>query len=83
MPPAAVGQVTLAGATATFRPAKDWNGATQFTYRAQDTAGAWSAPAAVAVTVRPVNDAPSLTDASLEIRTKESMPVTTRARVIP
>lgn len=83
VPPAAVGQVTLAEATATFKPAKDWNGATQFTYRAQDTAGAWSAPAAVAVTVRPVNDAPALTDVSLEIRTKESVPVTTRARVIP
>ncbi|NRH44498.1 MULTISPECIES: Ig-like domain-containing protein [Pseudomonas] len=82
MPPAAVGQVTLAGATATFKPAKDWNGATQFTYRAQDTAGAWSAPAAVAVTVRPVNDEPVLTDVSLEIRTKESLPVTTRAVII-
>ena len=82
VPPAAVGQVTLAGATATFKPAKDWNGATQFTYRAQDNAGAWSAPAAVAITVRPVNDAPGLTDVSLEIRTKESVPVTTRARVI-
>ncbi|RAU36369.1 Ig-like domain-containing protein [Pseudomonas sp. RIT411] len=82
VPPAAVGQVTLAGATATFKPAKDWNGATQFTYRAQDTAGAWSAPAAVSVTVRPVNDTPALTDVSLEIRTKESVPVTTRARVM-
>ncbi|SEP44000.1 Ig-like domain-containing protein [Pseudomonas sp. Snoq117.2] len=79
VPPVAVGQVTLAGATATFKPAKDWNGATQFTYRAQDTTGAWSAPAAVAVTVRPVNDEPVLTDVSLEIRTKESLPVTTRA----
>nr|WP_269216829.1 tandem-95 repeat protein [Pseudomonas sp. PLB05] len=82
VPPDAVGQVTLAGPTATFKPAKDWNGATQFTYRAQDTAGAWSAPAAVAVTVRPVNDAPALTDVSLEIRTKESLPVTTRAVII-
>ncbi len=82
VPPAAVGQVTLAGATATFKPAKDWNGATQFTYRAQDTAGGWSAPAAVTVTVRPVNDTPALTDVSLEIRTKESVPVTTRARVM-
>jgi hypothetical protein len=79
VPPAAVGQITLAGATATFKPAKDWNGATQFTYRAQDIAGAWSAPAAVAVTVRPVNDTPALTDVSLDIRTKESLPVTTRA----
>ncbi len=82
VPPATVGQVALAGSSATFKPAKDWNGATQFTYRAQDTAGAWSAPAAVVITVRPVNDAPALTDVSLEIRTKESVPVTTRARVI-
>ncbi|SCZ48875.1 hypothetical protein SAMN05216279_1385 [Pseudomonas oryzihabitans] len=82
LPPASVGQVTLAGATATFKPAKDWNGTTQFTYRAQDTAGAWSSPAAVAVTVRPINDAPAPTDVSLEIRTKESLPVTTRAVII-
>jgi len=79
LPQASVGQVTLAGATATFKPAKDWNGTTQFTYRAQDSAGAWSAPASVAVTVRPVNDVPALTDVTLEIRTKESLPVTTRA----
>nr|WP_039976426.1 Ig-like domain-containing protein [Pseudomonas psychrotolerans] len=82
LPQASVGQVTLAGATATFNPAKDLNGTTQFTYRAQDSAGAWSAPAAVAVTVRPVNDTPALTDVTLEIRTKESVPVTTRARVL-
>jgi len=82
LPPASVGQVTLAGATTTFKPAKDWNGSTQFAYRAQDTAGAWSAPAAVVITVRPVNDAPALTDVSLEIRTKESLPVTTRAVII-
>ncbi len=42
----------------TVTPARDWNGATSLTYRAKDSAGAWSAPAVVAVTVRPTGDAP-------------------------
>src|SRR5690606_22843331 len=41
-----------------FTPAKDWNGSTSLTYRAQDSDGAWSAPATVNITVTPVNDAP-------------------------
>ncbi|EMJ4585554.1 tandem-95 repeat protein [Pseudomonas aeruginosa] len=52
------GSVQLDGAKLTFTPVKDWNGSTSLTYRAQDSSGAWSAPATVNITVRPVNDPP-------------------------
>ncbi|HHQ2717292.1 TPA: tandem-95 repeat protein, partial [Pseudomonas aeruginosa] len=52
------GVVQLDGAKLTFTPVKDWNGSTSLTYRAQDRSGAWSAPAIVNITVRPVNDPP-------------------------
>lgn len=64
-PSASHGTVTLDGATATFSPATHWNGSTSFTYRVQDTAGAWSAPATVSVTVAPVNDAPSVSNLAM------------------
>src|SRR5690606_20428067 len=46
-------------------PAKDWNGTTSPTYRAQHSDGAWSAPATVNITVTPVNDAPVASNVSL------------------
>src|SRR5690606_4816471 len=57
-PNAANGRATSSGNKLTFTPKKDWNGSTSLTYRAQDSAGAWSAPATVSITVTPVNDAP-------------------------
>ena len=52
------GQASIEGSTLTFSPVKDWNGSTSLTYRAQDSSGAWSAPAVVSITVNPVNDPP-------------------------
>ncbi|WP_159985295.1 tandem-95 repeat protein [Pseudomonas sp. Irchel 3E13] len=57
-PNAATGTASISGSTLTFTPAKDWNGSTSLTYRAQDSAGAWSEPATVTIVVNPVNDAP-------------------------
>lgn len=64
-PNAAQGSASISGSTLTFTPAKDWNGTTSLTYRAQDTAGAWSAPATVTIVVRPVNDPPVVIDRAL------------------
>ncbi|HGM8087263.1 TPA: Ig-like domain-containing protein [Pseudomonas aeruginosa] len=64
-PNAAQGSASISGSTLTFTPAKDWNGSTSLTYRAQDTAGAWSAPATVTIVVRPVNDPPVVIDRTL------------------
>ena len=61
-PNAAHGSVSLSGGTATFVPVANWHGSTSFTYRVQDSAGAWSAPVTVSVTVNPVNDVPVISD---------------------
>src|SRR5690606_23081648 len=53
-PNAAHGTASITGNKLTFTPAKDWNGSTSLTYRAQDSDGAWSAPATVNITVTPV-----------------------------
>ncbi|RJX82285.1 Ig-like domain-containing protein [Pseudomonas sp. LS-2] len=79
--PPANATATIAGSTLTFTPDLNWNGTTTLTYRAQDTAGAWSEPALITVVVIPVNDAPVLTSTVLTIRTKESTPKTVRAAV--
>lgn len=79
-PNAAHGSATLSGSTLGFTPAKDWNGTTTLTYRAQDSSGAWSAPVAVTITVRPVNDKPKEIG-KLTIRTTESVSATARAIV--
>lgn len=64
-PNSAHGSASISGSALTFTPAKDWNGTTSLTYRAQDTAGAWSAPVTITVVVRPVNDPPVVTNRSL------------------
>ncbi|MBN0979136.1 tandem-95 repeat protein [Pseudomonas sp. SDM007_2] len=61
------GKASISGSTLTFTPDLDWNGATSLTYRARDADGAWSAPATVAITVTPVNDAPVALAKSLVI----------------
>jgi len=58
------GSVVLIDSVVTFSPAKDWHGSTSFTYRAQDSSGAWSDPATVTITVTPVNDPPIVKDAA-------------------
>lgn len=77
---AAEGKVTLQGNVMTFMPAQDWNGSTGLSYRARDPEGAWSAPARISITVRPVNDKPvKLTP--MVIKTIESKAATVRAQV--
>ncbi|EMO5475164.1 tandem-95 repeat protein, partial [Pseudomonas aeruginosa] len=62
---AAHGSASIVGSTLTFTPVENWNGTTSLTYRAQDSSGAWSAPATVSITVRPVNDAPAVSARNL------------------
>lgn len=64
-PNAAHGSASITGSTLTFTPADNWNGKTSLTYRAQDSGGAWSAPATISIIVRPVNDAPVVSDRTL------------------
>ncbi|QUG93082.1 tandem-95 repeat protein (plasmid) [Pseudomonas putida] len=79
-PSAAHGTASISGSTLTFKPALNWNGQTSLTYRAQDSAGAWSTPATLSITVNPINDVP-VSAGVLKIRTKESQPVEVRASV--
>ena len=65
------GEASISGNILTFKPAKDWNGTSSFTYRAQDSKGAWSNVGHVNVAVTWVNDAPSETGA--QIKTFEGM----------
>lgn len=60
MPSPQVGRVSLTGSTATFVPAKDWNGKAEFSFRVQDTSGNWSQEAEVAVLVGAANSAPTI-----------------------
>ena len=59
------GTVIVSGTTLTFTPDADFNGDATITYRAADTEAAVSADATIAVTVNPVNDAPTLTGEAL------------------
>lgn len=67
LPPAATGVVQALGKDLRFKPAPDWHGTTDFTLRVCDTQGACSAPEPVPVTVRPVNDAPTLSPTDLTL----------------
>ena len=60
------GTVSISGSKAIFSPRPNWNGTTSFTYRAFD-GQEYSNPATVNVTVRAVNDAPSVTDKVMSI----------------
>ncbi|MGK6832837.1 tandem-95 repeat protein [Pseudomonas aeruginosa] len=79
-PNAAHGTASISGSTLTFTPKADWNGSTSLTYRAQDSAGAWSVPAAVSITVNPVNDQP-VRSGKLIIRAIEGIPTVVRGAV--
>ncbi len=79
-PNAAHGTASISGSTLTFTPKPDWNGSTSLTYRAQDSAGAWAAPATVTIIVKPVNDQPKATS-GLKISTKEGVRAIIRTRV--
>jgi|GEM_PF-5422894 len=56
-PPASHGSVSLVGDQATFTPATDFNGLSNFTFSATDPSG-FVSNGTITVTVTPVNDAP-------------------------
>jgi len=66
-PNATHGTVVISGNKATFTPKPDWNGTTTFTYRATDSKGAQSNTGTVTLTVTPVNDTPSVSNATLAL----------------
>ncbi|WP_165678615.1 tandem-95 repeat protein [Metapseudomonas otitidis] len=80
-PDATVGSVSLVGSIATFTPAPNWNGSTFFTYRAQDSSGAWSELATVTIIVVPVNDRPTA-GGKITIHTLENLPASVRTTVL-
>jgi hypothetical protein len=61
------GAVVISGLDMTFTPVADWNGVTTFTYRAQDSAGAYSSYSTVTVTVNASGDAPTTNNLTLTI----------------
>ena len=75
------GTVSISGGTATFTPAVNWHGVATFTYRAQDSLGAWSSASTVSVTVTPVNDPPVSSGLGLQLNTNELQPATVIYRV--
>lgn len=64
-PNPAHGTASVSGNQLMFTPVPNWNGITTMTYRTQDSKGAQSNTATVTLTVRPVNDAPSISNAAL------------------
>lgn len=66
------GTVTLQGNRATYKPAPNWHGTDSFSFQAHDGQVS-SAPALVTVTVKPVNDAPTVSPANAA--TPMDMPV--------
>jgi protein gp37 len=65
--PASYGTAKITGNTLTFTPNKDWSGTTSLTYRAMDQEGGWSLPATVQITVRAINDVPTVANVTLAI----------------
>ena len=57
--------VQTGGGGFTYQPAQDFNGLDQFVVTATDAAGHTSAPAAITVSVQPVNDVPVCHDGTL------------------
>lgn len=54
------GTLSISGNKVTYTPRKDWNGTDTFKIQAKDSAGALSGVQTVTVTVKPMNDAPSI-----------------------
>ena len=71
--PPAHGSVTVSGSNYTYTPDADYHGADSFTFRAND-GSANSNTAKVSVTVKPVNDAPVVSNVS--VSTDEDTPLT-------
>lgn len=65
--PPAHGTLQQAGVSFTYSPARDFHGTDGFTFTARDS-GTTSAPATVALVVRPVNDAPVIVSPAPQAR---------------
>ena len=59
------GSVTLSSSSATYKPTANWNGTDTFTYKVRDSTGLDSSTATVTVSVKAVNDAPTVVNATL------------------
>ena len=70
------GSLAGAGASRTYTPAANYNGADGFTFTVRDPSGNTSAPAAVSISVSPVNDAPVATPQALSLAEDTSRPLT-------
>ena len=68
------GTLTGAGASVTYTPAADYNGPDSFTFKVSD-GSIDSNTATVAITVRPVNDAPVAQDQSLVVYEDSRLPI--------
>lgn len=66
-PNPAYGSAVISGGSLIFTPAANWNGTTSLTYRAQDNSGAWSTPAVLTITVRAINDPPTVVNRVLSL----------------
>jgi hypothetical protein len=70
------GTVRLDGAKVIYTPAAEWSGRDSFSYTVVDGKGGASS-AGVSITVTPVNDAPTMTGASIRLRVGETVVLTT------
>ena len=74
--PAAHGTLSVSGGQVMYTPNADWNGDDGFTYAISDGNGG-AASANVSIAVNPVNDAPTMTGASIRLRIGESLGLST------
>jgi hypothetical protein len=72
------GSLTGTGATRTYTPAANYNGADSFTYRVQSSTGQ-QVEGLVSITVTPVNDAPVALDGSVSTSRTVAVPITLTA----
>ncbi|EMM5101184.1 hypothetical protein ACK249_005719 [Pseudomonas aeruginosa] len=72
--------VSIEGDQLAVKPSPNWSGSVTVGYRAKDRGGEWSSTTLVAVTVRPVNDAPVIY-LLMKIKSRESESVSVKGRV--
>ena len=70
------GSLAGTGASRTYTPAANYNGADGFTFTVRDPSGNTSAPAAVSISVSPVNDAPVAVAQSISMAEDTARPIT-------
>ena len=70
------GSLAGTGASRTYTPAANYHGADGFTFTVRDPSGNTSAPAAVSISVSPVNDAPVAVAQSVSMAEDTARPIT-------